>query len=86
MARETKEALLKHLDGLLVEKSSVQDAIAETNRKLRELDRQAREALHAQVGKLADDAGLLAHDLGTLEKAFARLAETLKGDACGSTS
>lgn len=43
-----------------------------------ETRQQERDAKHVQVGKLADDAGLLAYDLATLADAFVRLARTLK--------
>jgi len=46
--------------------------------QLREGDQAARQRLRQQVGKLADDAGLLAYDLACLEKAFLRVVDTLR--------
>lgn len=46
--------------------------------QVRESEQQARDAKQALVGKLAEDAGLLAYDLATLADAFVRLARTLK--------
>lgn len=38
--------------------------------RLRQLDHTERRRLQAQVGQLADDAGLLAYDLATLRRLF----------------
>lgn len=43
----------------------------------RQLARDERRRLWSEVGRLADDAGLLAYDLETLAQAFARLQRLL---------
>jgi hypothetical protein len=49
--------------------------------QLRQVEKDERRRLQAQVGRLADDAGLLAYDLGLLEKAFADLKARLEDQA-----
>jgi hypothetical protein len=45
--------------------------------QLRALDQQARRRRQAEVGRLADEVGLLAYDLEVLRRVFADVAATL---------
>jgi hypothetical protein len=63
---------------LLRKKAEIQASLAVLEARQRQLDFDERRRLYAQVGKLADAAGLLTYDLGVLEKAFARLGATLR--------
>jgi len=62
---------------LLEQKAAILAELAQLDAAQRTADRQDRLTKQAQVGKLADDAGLLAYDLERLEQAFVWLAETL---------
>jgi ABC-type transporter Mla subunit MlaD len=76
-AQRDEARLRQQLAAVQAERAAKLTQTARLEAQLRRLAREQRGTLQAEVGKLADAAGLLAFDLPTLEKAFARLAEAL---------
>lgn len=77
--------LAKQRATLLARQAQIRAKLADNETAQRTRDRQARVAKQGQVGKLADDAGLLGYDVDVLEKAFARLAVELAGSLSPGT-
>jgi hypothetical protein len=80
--RKPKETPTEALTRKLAENKQAREKLAHEAAFLeaqqRQLARDARRRQWVVIGQLADAAGLLAYDLGTLEKAFARLADDLQ--------
>lgn len=84
--QRTKDALQRKLAENKQAREKLAHDAAFLEAQLREGEKAARHRLRAQVGQLADDAGLLVYDLGCLEKAFGRLAETLQKETTDAQS
>jgi ABC-type transporter Mla subunit MlaD len=75
------EQLQRQLADTQAERQKLAEQAARLEAALRHMQREERRKLQAEVGKIADAAGLLAYDLPTLMQAFTRLAAALGAGA-----